>query len=408
MSGFCCKPVQINALAGDERGFSLTELIIVMGIFLTVMMITASTFKIIVNNSSQQSKSVETQIEGVVGLEVLRADLEQTGFGLPWTFQNTITSGFYVEADMTESMPKSDYWPSGNSPKLTFNDAPTGIPRPILSANTNFNTDSGEGAKYIVIKSVTAATNDVVKKWNNVSYVGGAKAFAPWGDPIRDFTAADNVMVIKNNLNTTPVSRQLMVTSGGSYYAPFSNYSSLIKTPQEGDTYQIYGLTPGTITPRMPFNRADYYINIPSTKMPQGCAPNAGVLYKSNIAHNGGGYDPVIPLLDCVADMQIVYGLDTDGAGRVNLHTTTPPATAAEQRAQLREIRVYILAQDGKRDIMYNYSTVHSSARVRVGEQINGIDVGRSFPFGALIGSEYKYYRWKVYTIVVRPKNLIQ
>ncbi|HZV82821.1 MAG TPA: prepilin-type N-terminal cleavage/methylation domain-containing protein, partial [Geobacteraceae bacterium] len=78
-----------SLLVQGEQGFSLTELIVVMAIFLTIMLITSSTFKTIVNQSSQQSKSIETQIEGIVGLEVLRSDMEQAGFGLPWSFQNT-------------------------------------------------------------------------------------------------------------------------------------------------------------------------------------------------------------------------------------------------------------------------------------------------------------------------------
>lgn len=416
MSGWSVKSVRMALpAASDERGFSLAELVVVMGIFLTVMMITSSSFKTIANSSSQQSKSLETQIEGIIGLEVLRADLESAGFGLPWTFQNTITAEYYKESEMGDAKPKSGYWLSGD-PSTNFNDASGSAPRAILSANTNFNFDSGEGAKYIVIKSTTAATNNTVKKWTNVSYNGGVKTVASWGDPSRDFSASDRVMVIKNTLNTTPVSRQLLVNSGGIYYAPFSAYSTLIKSPLDGDTYQIYGLAPGTITPKMPFNRADYYIVTPgSSSMPQGCAPNTGVLYKSNVTHSGGGYDPTIPLLDCVADMQIVYGVGAADSTAVTLHDSTSeymtlvntaPDKAQAIREQLKEVRVYILAQDGKQDIMYNYSSVHSSGSVYVGEK--NIGKGRNFPLGTLIGPSYKNYRWKVYTIVVRPKNLIQ
>ena len=69
-------------LIKGEEGYTLTELIVVMAIFLTIMLITSNSFKTIVNQSSQQSKSAETQIGGIVGLEMLRADLEQAGFGL--------------------------------------------------------------------------------------------------------------------------------------------------------------------------------------------------------------------------------------------------------------------------------------------------------------------------------------
>jgi prepilin-type N-terminal cleavage/methylation domain-containing protein len=413
MSGYGCKDVHGCGYARDERGFSLTELIVVMGIFLTVMLITSKTFKIIANSSSQQSKSLETQIEGVVGLEVLRADLEQAGFGLPWIIPNTITATNYVESVMDNNMPQNGYWPSGD-PSTNFNDATGGVPRAILSANTNYNSDSGEGAKYIVIKSTVAATNNASKKWTNVSYAGGVKTITSWGDPARDFAATDRVIVIKNNLNATPATRELMVTSGGSFYAQFNTYSTIIRSPLNGDTYQLYGVSTNNL--KMPFNRADYYISTPAS-MPQGCAPGTGVLYKSNISHSNGGYDPKIPLLDCVADMQIIYGVGSANSPVVNLYDNTTDFmtlvnTATDKagtiRDQLKEIRVYILAQDGKKDILYNYSSVNLSSRVRVGESINGIPVGRSFPLGTLIGSDYKHYRWKVYTIVVRPKNLIQ
>mgnify|MGYP001052740483 CR=1 FL=1 len=382
----------------DERGFSLTELIVVMAIFLTVMLITSSTFKTIVNQSSQQSKSVETQIEGLVGLEVLRSDMEQAGFGLPWSFQSTPT---YAESDLGSSMPAASYWISGDA--NSFNDAPSGAPRPVQSANTKFNLDGGgNGAKYLVIKSTLAATNKIAKKWTNVAFANGTKSIATWGDATRDFASTDRVIVVKNNLNTTPTSRMLMVSASG-FSSTFGGYSTLMKTHLDGDTFQIYGI--GSTSVRMPFNRADYYVMRPAT-MPDGCAPNTGILYKSNISHSSGGYDPVIPLLDCVADLQVVYGLDTDGAGRVNLHTVTPPATATDQRAQIREIRAYILAQDGKRDLLYKYP----STTIDVGESFDGgaTITGRRFDLAALIGTGWQNYRWKVYTIVVRPKNLIQ
>lgn len=405
MSGYSDK----TGCIGEEStngGFSLVELIVVMGIFLTVMLITSSTFKIIANSSSQLSKSVETQIEGVVGLEVLRADLQQTGFGLPWAFQSTLTT--YVESVMDSSMPQADYWPSGD-PSSNFNDTPSGVPRPILSANTKFNIDSGGvGSKYVVIKATTAATNNAAKKWTTVSYTGGVKTARTWADSSRDFAANDRVIVVKNNLVTTPPTRQLMVR-GGDYYTTmtsplFTNYTALMTNHIDGDTYQVYGVAPGAV--RMPFNRADYYVMRPATKMPQGCAPNTGVLYKSNISQSSGGYDPVIPLVDCVADMQIVYGLDTDNGGRVNLHTTNMNLSASEQRSQLRELRVYILAQDGKKDTSFHYP----SPTIVVGESFDGGATvsGRTFNLQTLIGAGWDNYRWKVYTIVVRPLNLIQ
>jgi hypothetical protein len=71
------------------------------------------------------------------------------------------------------------------------------------------------------------------------------------------------------------------------------------------------------------------------------------------------------------------------------------PTAAADIRAQLAEVRVYILAQQGQRDDSYRTPTDN----IYVG--LPG--VGRNFDV-----SGYRNYRWKLYSIVVKPKNLAQ
>lgn len=404
-----------NVKKNDSAGFTLVELLVVMGIFMTIMLITASSFKTIANSVSQQQKSAETQIEGIVGLEVLRADLIQTGFGLPWTYVNPPAAATYTESVLGNNMPASSYWQAGD-PSTNFNDATAGVPRAIQSRDTTFNKDGANvGAKYIVIKSTVAGTGDAAKRWTNVSFANNVKAIRKWDDAARDFVSTDRVIVIRNTVgngsaasadgtSATPsnVSRDLMVKTDGTFFTTFSNYSTLTLPHEEGDTFQIYGVASSDL--RMPFNRADYYVMRP-TKMPEGCAPGTGILYKSNIAHGSGGYSPVMPLLDCVADMQIVYGLDTSAAGTVNLHTSDiSTLTAAQIRAQVKELRVYVLAQDGKIDRNYK----NPSPTITVGETVGGNLWGRTFNLSTFIGTGWEKYRWKVYTIVVRPRNLIQ
>lgn len=379
-------------LLQNKRGFTLVELIVVMAIFIVIIMITAAAFKTIVDNSSQQTKSIETQIEGIVGLEVLRADLEQIGFGLPWTFSNTLA---YEEAVRTN-------YSTDPADLFNDNDKPDKAPRAIVSGVTTFNG----GSMCLVVKSTLAAANDTSKKWTTVSFdKDSVKYVRQWGDADRDFASTESVIVVKNSLTTTPPTRQLMSTSSTVFSATFGTYSTLglLNPHQNGDTFEIYGVSPATPL-RMPFNRADYYVKRPTDNMPTSCASNTGILYKSIISHTNGEPNSVMPLLDCVADMQVLYGLDTSGDGPVNFHTTTPLTTADLIRSQVREIRVYILAQEGKKDLSYRYPF----ESIRVGEVINGISRGREFNLQTLIGSDYKYYRWKVYTIVVRPKNLIQ
>lgn len=394
----------------NERGYTLTELVVVMAILLTVIMVTASAFERVVGQSSHQSKSVETQIEGIVGLEVLRADLEQAGFGLPWVFAKTTPAVAYQEAIGDSTLPAS-FWPGGKD-SSSFNDAPGNPPRAVLSGNTTFNKDATIGSSYLVIKSMMAVANDTSKKWTTISYdKDGVHTRRVWGSADRDFLATDRVVMVKNSLNSTPPTRELVASGSTVFSGTFAPYSTP-PNPQNGDTFEVYGVNPSSDL-RFPFNRADYYVMRPASKMPQSCAPNTGILYKSTVIQgtgaSAGGLTLGMPLLDCVADMQVVYGVDASGGGLnytdPNYHTTDLTAYTAERiRKELKEIRVYILAQEGKRDRFYTYP----SETVTVGESFGGTVQGRVFNLNNLIGPDYKYYRWKVYTIVVRPKNLIQ
>src|SRR6185369_10468477 len=155
-----------------------------------------------------------------------------------------------------------------------------------------------------------------------------------------------------------------LVTSG-TYFARFDNYSSLIQPHQDGDTYEVYGVDSGDLT--MPFNRSDYYVRTPATGFSPSCAPHTGVLYKASLRHSDGQFTEM-PLLDCVADMQVVYGLDTSGAGLVNSHTIASFTSDQIIRSQLKEIRVYLLSHEGKKDRGYSYP----SRYITVGENFGG------------------------------------
>jgi hypothetical protein len=151
----------------------------------------------------------------------------------------------------------------------------------------------------------------------------------------------------------------------------------------------------------MPFNRADYYIwrahtNPAQDEVPDRCAPNTGVLRKAVISHADGGRRDVLPLLDCVADLQVIYRRDTDDDGTIDNTTDDISALTTQQiRDQVKEIRVYILAHEGQRDVNYT----QTPTTIYVGDP--GIGGGRNFNIGTNVN-----YRWKLYTLVVKPNNL--
>lgn len=373
----------INRYMRSERGFSLLEMILAMSLFMIIMLITTNAFNRMVVASGSLMKSAESNIEGIVGLEMLRKDISQAGFGLPWTVQ----ADYQEAAAMSITTPVFDGYTG-------LNDTPRRSPRAISSIdNAGYN-----GSDYLAIKSTVAAMNGATKKSAIIRQTGNIAH----SDPASPFKTTDTVAVVRPVFDSSgKVTNKILI--GKDTFANVSSNSAF--RPDNGnDTFLVYGLDDSKM--RAPFNRADYFIYRPTTAtaIPDACAKiddagikdvtGIGILYKAVLNQdNIGGYF-LYPLLDCVLDMQVVYGLDTAAPEGIDFHTGTPLTLAEEIRTQLKEVRVYILAQDGKKDRSYTYP----NSTVYVGE----FNSGRLFDFTTANISEWQNYRWKIYTIVVR------
>ena len=105
------------------------------------------------------------------------------------------------------------------------------------------------------------------------------------------------------------------------------------------------------------------------------------------------------PLIDCVADMQVIYRLDTNNDGTIDSTVNDISGLTAQQiRDRVKEVRVYILSHEGQKDRAFKFA----SSTITVGE----FGVGRTFNLSSTIGSGWENYRWKVSTLVVKPRNL--
>jgi hypothetical protein len=359
------------------------ELMIAMGIVMVVLYAAINFFIVSVRQYKVQTKITETNVEGVLGLELFRQDLESLGFGLPWN-----NLGNYTEK-------------TGNGSAL--NDGNGIAPRAVLSI------DSGGGftvnnSDYLVIKSARVGMTDAAGKWTTLTQLGDMRTWNSANPAEENLGPTDFVIVLA--LGSTDANRRSLVNNT----SPYSTYGAVNATldyrPVEPYSANIvYGID--NVLPGRPFNRAEYYIdNTPGT-VPQRCAPNTGVFVKA-VVDAAGDTPTLLPLLDCVADMQVEYGLDTNADGFVDSWSPNAPVgmTAANIRAQLLEVRVHVLAQEGQRDDSYAFP----SDNVSVG---NENAAGRVFNFPSIgfasvgnVATNFKHYRWKVYNIVVKPMNL--
>lgn len=432
-----------SQITRSKTGFTLLEVIIAMSLFIVVMMIASNAFNQIVTQSTKYSKMEESNIEGVIGLEVMRHDLEQMGFGLPWGFVkgdavpptkliDTIIE--YSEADTSLTVGKQ------------LDDAPSGIPRAFasLAAMGAFSSD------YIGLKGTTLGRSKPSQRWTYIpfrNYSASPRESRPISFASNNPESGDRVIFINSNANSTTLDHRLIAyptnptTAVATSFSASFNFNGLINSSylpiDEQSTYMVYGIdSNGSTSARMPFNRADYFIKIPSGvasidgstdgALPPFCSPLTGVLYKATVNQADGKYT-YIPLLDCVADMQVVLGWDTSDEGKVgavdaysslpksdNTVTATNgagsliqgwlasanPNRAKDIREHLKVVKVYILAQEGKRDPSYK-------------SQITSITVGDVIADGFktkadyVLSSDQQQYRWKLYRIITRPKNLV-
>ena len=389
------------------QGFTLVELIVTMAVFMTVLIISANAFNTIVTNASKYSKSEESNIEGMIGLEVMRHDLEQMGFGLPWGFGGSI-----------------DYEESTESNNI-MNDEPSGVPRPFVGYDNH-------SSAVIGVKASTVGSSKASQRWTYIpfqNYSASTRESRPINLGANIPRSNDKVIALLTSFNNYTTASLRM--SGSTYGFDYENTepASNFRPQGDQDTIFVYGLSPSGSTLRMPFNRADFFMK-KTDSVPSFCAPNTGVLYKATVNHDGGGYTH-IPLLDCVASMQVVLGwssnagtenvqdsistysslplIDTGDVTTVAAGTEAPidsldiktwlnDKDAKKIREQLKLVKVYVLAQEGKRDSGYTYP----AASILIGS-VGEESLTRTY----VLSEEQRHYRWKLYRIIVKPKNLI-
>lgn len=362
-----------------EAGFSLIELLITMVIIGFVLALGSDMFAGLLRGYRQQSKISETNIEGIVALELLRRDIESAGYGLPWSLSTA-----YNEAT--------------NAVAAVYNDSPTSSPpRAIVSGDNITAAGYVNGSDYLVIKAVNIAQiaqNDTCTKWTILPNTG---IVTSWNPTSENLVNADRVILISPG--STAANSRTLIASG--------IFSTITASSSPDETRVIYGVAPADANPlRMPFNRADYYVKTTGITIPGRCASGTGVLYKAIVDQNGGGFgsNDVFPLFDCVADMQVSYDLDRNGDGTISNTVVLndlfgTPLTAQQIRDQVKVVRVYILAHEGQRDTNYT----HPTNPILVGQSAV---LGRNFDLSTLADPNWRNYRWKVYTLVVRPNTL--
>lgn len=394
----------MSGILRANKGFTLVEMILVMLIFVIVIGITGDAFNRIVSKALNLTKTAESNISGIVGLELMRADLDAAGYGLPWSFSQSIT---YSEATDDPGTALND---AGRTYSDTTQD---NVPRAVMSSPDLVSADptvAFNGSDVLTVRAQSVSTSAASKRWTYVesAVLPSNPSLGAHRWSADNLLPDDRVILMQPIANLKPTN-QLIARSSTAWWATYNNYSTIGKPPvyndaeKKSDAYIIYGVDGGDDL-IMPFNRADFYVRRPATteqgwvRLPQRCNTSTGVLFKGVVTQSSGGYYE-LPLLECVLDMQVVYELRTVGSKMTTDSGNISALTPSEVREQVKAIKVYILTHDGGLDKNYTYP----NATIVVGP---GPGTGRLYDFATNGVANWQNYRWRVYQIVARPANL--
>ncbi|MDR3580929.1 MAG: prepilin-type N-terminal cleavage/methylation domain-containing protein [Oryzomonas sp.] len=419
-----------------QKGVTMIEMIVVMFIFSIFIMLLANSFGTIMKYSSRFTKGEESNIEGVVGLEMLRHDIESAGYGLATSFSNNVNPT-YLEATTAPPNLLND---AGMAPPLPRAIVGLGGKTGMLNTATNVGSDGSTyttlaGSDYLTIKSASLGIQDTQQKWTYITYSSVPAPPKVWTSG--NLINGDQVIVLRRSIASSGLADYQLVFNPGTpnnYWTTFASAGlpPIYSPATASDINYVYGIAAsGNLG--MPFNRADYFVATPNTgattgNLPVYCAPHTGILYKALVNHADGKllYQPI---LDCVARMQVVLGwsmLDSGGnvitsssilgTGAIDTWTSVDGnqvsssggvtraqmiaalADPGQIRTKLKVVKIYILAQNGKLDTSY---TSLSSYNL-YDPLVEGSTPGSTYT----LTSDMLNYRWKVYELMVRPKNL--
>ena len=306
---------------------------------------------------------------------------------MPWTYSVAVPG--YTEAVNDAATAHDD---------TQFNDSATNPPRAIL----NGNGIGVNGSDVLVIKSVNVARNDPSRK--STRLISTAPYVRTWTPADENLVGTDRVIVIRGGAGTSL--RELV--TGASLYTTYASVTGAPWLPSDAtDNRIVYGINESTVSvPRTPFNRADYYIRRPDN-IPSQCANNVASAFFTKELLITGWRLTELPLLDCMQNACVTYNGDDfeNGVGGDAFTNSLAGLTAVQIRTRVKAVEVYILAHEGQRDPNFRFANFTAGACGATCDRVGRSDVlGRDFDLAAI--TDYLNYRWKIYTIVVKPENL--
>ena len=337
----------------DNKGLTLIELLVAIAIFSIVIVLIFNSYLSILKHQSQQASIAQNNISRLVSLSIIRRDIEMAGFGLPWV----------INSSYSEASGNSSYTPSPSSLNANL---PSEPPAFSFSNNGNKNANNSD---VLVIRSAMADLNGISSHWGYI---------------YQDSDGNGHFKNLEENSSISSGSYFSVINPVNMEFVGYSTFGDLPFFNTNKNTYLTFGLS--NSQPRMPFNRVDYYLAKPASGLPSVCDKNTFNLYRATISQADGSRKQKI-LLECVKDFQVAF-ICSNGIN-------TCLDSSSDERKNLKQVRVFILLQEGRKDVHFTFN-----GTIKIKDDV--VNTGKTFiPTG-----DDSHYRWKLIELMVDPINV--
>jgi len=301
-----------------NKGVTLIELLVVLVILSVVLGAVYQSYLNVLKAYTQQTTTAVSNIDRLIGAEIIRRDIELAGFGIP---------------------------------------------------NDKLPLEYDEANNTLTISSTVSSRNDYTKCYGYADFNG------------KRFFTLDDAEISAEDCNDTNICYLALDLD---YTQKFNCYK--VDSSDPSKLLLLFGLSSNSTDNKITYELDDYN----SEDKPLRCAQNTKVLRRED-ASTGGAQ----PILDCVERFKVAFGLDTDDDDIVDTWSTTLPSDPKVLRSQLKQVKVFIVYHEGRKDPAFNYSggTIYLNTSNGTIEQFT--------PTGDDI-----HYRWKLFQFSVKPMNL--
>ncbi len=337
-----------------QRGASFIELMVALAIFLLVMGGILGVYIALTGHSAREYRIAESVMEIEIAKNIIERDIMMAGYGL---------ADDYGQLDLD--------------------------PRPVQAVDAA----SGDPSDSLILRGT--AIGILSKSAQGWSYLisKNPDLFKRWDDDRENVSKNDRVIYIE------PASRELLTSEGTAIF----RYPATPATSGRGAL--VYGLNSDDV--KLPYYTVEFTLG---GTPPSVCAKGSLNLLRAESVNN----DPPAPanrkpVLNCVRDFQVAFGLDTDDDGNIDRWDPVNGSFHSEEydgktlRKRLKQIRVYLLAQSGNYDPDYTYCNPEPDGEpdaVYVGDE--DLETGRE----VTLTPAQRKYRWELYSLNITPRNL--